>query len=73
MDIGQTKQLFLDDAIVEEMDQVSRTLNQPTKHPGNPLLPAVPEHASSWDAGLVSTFASVLFAGSGQRIRRFRW
>ena len=63
MDIGQTKQLFLDDAIVEEMDQVSRTLNRPTKHPGNPLLPAVPELASAWDAGLVSTFASVLFDG----------
>ena len=36
--IGRQKQLFVDNYIVERMEGVHRTLNQPEKHPGNPVL-----------------------------------
>ena len=38
LDVGTTRQLFIDDAIVEEERGVRRTLNQPAKYAGNPLM-----------------------------------
>lgn len=32
------KQLFIDDHLIEELDGAERVLNQPVKHPGNPLV-----------------------------------
>lgn len=32
------KQLFIDDYLIAELNGVSKTLNQPAKHPSNPLL-----------------------------------
>src|SRR3989304_5178829 len=32
------KQLFIDDFIIEELNGTSRVLNQPRKHPKNPLI-----------------------------------
>ena len=60
MDIGQTKQLFLDDAIIAGMEGATRKLNQPVKHPGNPVLPMVRKDQPCGDAGLVMTFANVI-------------
>jgi len=61
MEIGDVKQLFLDDYIVESLEGASRVLNQPTKHPGNPVLPMVPEGEALWEAGMVTSFGSVIF------------
>lgn len=36
--IGNHKQLFFDDLIVERLDRAMRVLNQPRKFPGNPVL-----------------------------------
>ena len=36
--IGSTKQLFVDDYVIDEMDNVSKTFNQAEKHPDNPLI-----------------------------------
>ena len=36
--IGTTRQLFIDDFIVENMSGVTRVVNQPEKHPANPLV-----------------------------------
>ena len=35
---GSTKQLFVDEAIIEEMVGVERRMNQPAKYAGNPLM-----------------------------------
>ena len=61
MNIARTRQLFIDDSIIESLENASRNLNQPTKYPGNPVLPKVSGNEPSWDAGLVMTFASVVF------------
>ena len=45
------KQLFIDDYIIEELKGAEKVLNQPTKHPRNPLL--VPD--KPWEGKLVST------------------
>ena len=36
--MGKYRELFVDDRIVGRMEGVHRTLNQPQKHPGNPVL-----------------------------------
>jgi len=38
VNIGTRKQLFIDDHIVDSMDRAYRILNQPVKHPGNPII-----------------------------------
>ena len=38
VDVDTSKQLFIDDLIVDESRGVSRTLNQPAKYAGNPLM-----------------------------------
>ena len=40
IDIGTRKQLFIDDYIVAEIKGLFRTLNQPVKYKGNPILKA---------------------------------
>ena len=37
-EIGTAKQLFIDEKIIKEMRGVTRTLNQPAKYAGNPLM-----------------------------------
>ena len=36
--LGSRKSLFLDDDIIQDMKGLRRELNQPVKHPGNPVL-----------------------------------
>ncbi len=36
--IGTQKQLFIDDYIIESMNNVQKVLNQPEKYPGNPIV-----------------------------------
>ncbi len=42
IDVGTQKQLFIDDYVIGEMNNVSQELNQPVKYEGNPLF-APPE------------------------------
>ena len=36
--IAQERQLFVDDYIIDGVQNVAFTLHQPEKHPGNPVL-----------------------------------
>lgn len=45
--VDSTKQLFVDDVLIESMDGLARTFHSVKKHPDNPLL--VPETA--WETG----------------------
>ena len=36
--LGSRKSLFLDDDIIQDLQGLTRELNQPIKHPGNPIL-----------------------------------
>lgn len=38
VEVGTSKQLFIDDLIVDETRGVTRTLNQPAKYVGNPIM-----------------------------------
>jgi len=49
-------QLFLDDYLVDSMDNLKRTLNQPVKHAANPLI--VREFA--WEKRLIEIYGTVL-------------
>jgi hypothetical protein len=40
VDIGSTKQLFLDDLLVDEASRISRYQNRPVKHADNPIMVA---------------------------------
>lgn len=53
--IGSQKQLFVDDVIIERMDNLKRVLNQPQKYSGNPVLrPKKPwEGRELWLSGSV--------------------
>lgn len=61
MKIGSTRQLFIDDYLIESLEGASKQLNQPSKHPQNPLLPMAPADSSSWDADMPVQFGSVVF------------
>ena len=51
------RHLFLDDYLVERTDNLARTLNQPTKHPNNPVLRS--EHP--WEALRVQVYGTALY------------
>jgi len=55
--IAQERQLFVDDYIVEGVENVAFTLHQPEKHPGNPVLLA----DKPWEAKSVALYGTVLF------------
>ena len=38
LDIGTSKQLFIDDYVIDETHGVTKTLNQPAKYVGNPIM-----------------------------------
>ena len=39
LEIDSTHQLFVDDYLISEIEHLTREFHQPTKHPGNPLMP----------------------------------
>ena len=47
IEIGNRKQLFLDDLLVDEASRISRFMYRPDKYPGNPILTA----AEPWEMG----------------------
>lgn len=51
------RQLFLDDHVIESMENVARTLHQPVKHPDNPVLRR--EHP--WEGFRVQVYGTVLY------------
>jgi hypothetical protein len=51
------KQLFIDDHIIGNIEGAEKMLNQPTKHPGNPLI--VPDQP--WEEGGTSAYGSVMY------------
>ena len=59
--INSERQLFIDDYVIESLEGVSKTLNQPTKHRANPVLSMVPKGDGAWENGMPVHFSSVLF------------
>ena len=55
--MGDHRQLFVDDYVISQMEGVSRVLNQPRKHPDNPLVRV--EHP--WDGDLMDMYGAVVF------------
>ena len=47
IDIGDRKQYFLDDLLIDEASRISPYMNRPDKYSGNPIM--VAEHA--WEQG----------------------
>ena len=61
LEIGSRKQLFIDDYLIESSQGISRRLQQPTKHPGNPVLAGVPKDQPLWESDMDIYFPSVIF------------
>ena len=51
VEIGNRKQLFLDDLLVDEASRISRFMYRPDKYPGNPIL----EAREPWEMGKLRT------------------
>ena len=60
-DIGNCKQLFIDDYIIESLEGLSKNLNQPVKYAGNSVLPKVPAGEPAWDAEMIVNIGTVIF------------
>lgn len=56
IDIGSERQLFLDDTLIDVMERVSRCVNQPDKHPQNPIF----EAECAWEANRI-LYSDVVF------------
>ena len=68
VEIGHTKQLFFDDTIVAGMEGVRKVVNQPQRHPGNPLI--VPGHP--WE-GRASVSPTVLYVPDAGQFYMYYW
>lgn len=65
LEIGNRKQIFVDDWIVEDVWQAPRKIHHPRKHPANPLL--VPDRP--WEVRTAALYGSVVPApGGGYRM-----
>lgn len=67
--IGRQKQLFVDDYVIERMDNLTRTLNQPEKYRGNPvLLPDQP-----WEGFRAHMYGSVIYDREAGLFKMWYW
>ncbi len=64
LEIGTTKQLFVDSYIIEKLTDARQVLNQATKHPSNPVL----KQDRPWERNLIQT-GTVIW---DQDIQRYR-
>jgi hypothetical protein len=57
IEIAGARQLFMDDLVIEEMNGVTRAINQPVKYQGNPVLwPTKP-----WEGRRIDLYASPMY------------
>ena len=64
LEIGSSKQLFIDDHVIDETHAVTQTLNQPSKYVGNPvMIPLYP-----WE-GRVTLYGTVWYDSDEGRFR----
>ena len=61
LEVGSRKQFFIDDHLIESSQGISRRLQQPTKHPRNPVLAGVPKDGPLWESDMDIYFPSVIF------------
>jgi hypothetical protein len=59
----------VDDTVIERMDGVQKTLNQPKKHPGNPVL--VPDRP--WEGSRVHMYGSVVYDRQADLFKMWYW
>lgn len=64
VDIGQTRQLFVDNLVIEDLSNVTLTLHQPTRHDRNPVFRA----EKPWESGSVAP-GTVLYDEEAGRFR----
>lgn len=65
IEIRNTKQLFVDDYILDRMEGLNRVMHQPEKHPGNPILRA----EKAWEKPIVCLYGTVLRDESSGQFR----
>ena len=66
--VGTTKQLFLDNYVIDRMDGVHKVLHQANRHPNNPIL--LPEHP--WEGRALE--APIVFWDEDlERFRMYYW
>ena len=59
--LGNERQLFVDDFLIETLEGTQQTLNQPVRFEGNPVLSMAAKGDPSWAAGMPHSFGSVLY------------
>jgi len=65
IDLSANPQLFLDDYLVARMDNIKRDIQQPDRHPANPLI--VPD--KPWEKIYIEVYGTVLYDPQVQKFR----
>ena len=65
--IGQQRQLFLDDWIIEQSEGLERRLGHPVKHPENPVL----KREKPWEAVQCDLYGSALWDPQEKKLRLY--
>ncbi|MBI2432144.1 MAG: hypothetical protein HYV26_04670 [Candidatus Hydrogenedentes bacterium] len=65
LDISEGPQLFLDDFLLQRMENVKRVVQEPVKHARNPVV--VPEHP--WEKRVLEIYGTVLYDGALEKYR----
>ena len=63
--ISKNPQLFLDDYLIDRLQNIRRSLQKPSKHPANPLI----KQDFPWEAKMISTYGTVLHDSKTGRFR----
>ena len=63
--ISDNPQLFLDNFLIRDMENLERVIQNPDKHPGNPVI--VPEHP--WEKRILEIYGTVLYDNTRERFR----
>ncbi len=66
-----TKQLFLDGGVIDRLKRVRRTLNQPRKYTGNPIIKADPNHP--WESRYIQTRDAPVWNPEARRWELLYW
>ena len=69
VDIGRYRQLFVDDTVIERMDNLKKVMNRPKKYPDNPVLVG----DQPWEGEQLILYGAVIYDEDEKLFKMWYW